>query len=53
MLERYITDAQAIFTKKSACLSDFKRPFTFEDEKHLSVMLELLIDARKVWQDEF
>jgi hypothetical protein len=52
ILERYITDAQGIFSRNISSLSDFQKPFTFEDEKHLCVMLELLLDARKIWEEE-
>ena len=52
ILERYIADAQGIFSRNVSCISDFKRPFTFDDEKHLCVMLELLLDARKIWEEE-
>lgn len=52
ILEAYITDACAVFLKKTKALSDFKKNFTRADEKHLSSMLELLIEARRVWEDE-
>ena len=52
-LEQYIQNAHTVFMENTIFLGNFKKKFTQEDESHLKRMFELLIDARKVWEDEF
>jgi hypothetical protein len=52
ILERYIKDAQNVFMERITLLTDFDKRLTPVDEKRLYTMLELLIDTRKIWEDE-
>ncbi len=51
ILEQYTRDAYLLFLQKIEILVDFKRKFTFDDEKQLKVMFELLVDARITLED--
>ncbi len=52
ILENYIKEGYEMFSTCIYSLVDFDKPFTLRDEKHLKRMLELLIDARKTWEEE-
>jgi hypothetical protein len=52
ILERYLVDAYCVFSEKLHGLTDFNKSMKEQDEKHLTVMLQLMIDARNSWEDE-
>lgn len=52
LLEGYLRDALAIYKSELEILMSTDRSFLEKDEERLIVMLKLLIDARKTWQEE-
>lgn len=52
LLSEYLTDARGIFKSECDILLATDRVFTDEDASRLSIMLKLLMDARKTWQEE-
>ncbi len=52
MLKQYLEDAELVFKGEVSKLLDTKRPFTAADEERLRMMLSLLTDARKTWEEE-
>lgn len=52
VLEKYLSDAKAVFTKQCDALLSTEHVFTEADAERLSIMLKLLMDARKTWQEE-
>lgn len=52
LLGQYLLDAREIFQQECDMLFDTGRLFTDADSERLIVMLRLLIDARKIWQEE-
>ncbi len=48
----YLEDAQAVFKREVSELLDTDRRFTEKDEERLTMMLKLLVDARKTWEEE-
>ena len=52
LLAEYLSDAKGIFKSECDILLATDRNFTDEDADRLTVMLKLLMDARKTWQEE-
>ena len=52
LLGQYLLDARVIFQKECDMLFSTSRLFTDADSERLILMLKLLIDARKTWQEE-
>ncbi|MEI8129966.1 MAG: hypothetical protein WCG55_00480 [bacterium] len=52
LLTQYLSDARTIFKSECDILLDTGRVFTDTDSDRLIIMLKLLIDARKTWQEE-
>ncbi len=52
LLTQYLSDARTIFKSECDILLDTGRVFTDTDSDRLVIMLKLLIDARKTWQEE-
>lgn len=52
LLGQYILDARKIFQQECDLLFATGRSFTDADSERLIIMLKLLIDARKTWQEE-
>lgn len=52
ILEEYIIEAHAILSKNISSLIDFKKSFAEKDEKRLTTMVTLAVDARKTWEAE-
>ena len=52
LLTQYLSDARTIFKSECDILLDTGREFTDTDSERLIIMLKLLIDARKTWQEE-
>jgi hypothetical protein len=52
ILERYIRDAHFLLTSRAQVLMDFNKTFKERDERQLRSMFELLVDARKTWEEE-
>ncbi len=52
LLTKYINDARSIFKSECDILLDTGREFADSDADRLIIMLKLLVDARKTWQEE-
>ncbi|MES2930827.1 MAG: hypothetical protein V4665_03540 [Patescibacteria group bacterium] len=52
IIERYLSDGQAVFLAKLKALTDFRTPLDEKTENNLTTMLYLMIDARKTWDEE-
>ena len=52
LLIEYLADARGIFKSECDILLDTGHTFTDEDADRLTIMLKLLMDARKTWQEE-
>ena len=52
LLSEYLADARGIFKSECDILLGIDRTFTDEDASRLTIMLKLLMDARKTWQEE-
>ncbi len=52
LLGQYINDARSIFRTECDILLSSNHSFSQTDGNRLVVMLKLLIDARKTWQEE-
>ena len=52
LLAKYLHDAKEIFKSECDILLDENRTFVDTDSERLIIMLKLLIDARKTWQEE-
>ena len=52
LLMEYLADARGIFKSECDILLSTDRVFTETDADRLTIMLKLLMDARKTWQEE-
>ena len=52
LLAQYINDARGIFVSECNILMSTEREFSEHDGDRLVMMLKLLVDARKTWQEE-
>ena len=52
LLSQYLNEARVIFKSECDILLGLDRAFTDADAERLSIMLRLLIDGRKTWQEE-
>ena len=52
LLSEYLSDARGIFKSECDILLGTDRVFTEDDANRLTIMLKLLMDARKTWQEE-
>jgi hypothetical protein len=52
LLAEYLSDARGIFKSECDILLATDHDFTDENAKRLTIMLRLLMDARKTWQEE-
>ncbi len=52
LLSQYLNDARGIFKSECDILLGVDRAFSDADAERLTIMLKLLIDARKTWQEE-
>lgn len=52
ILKQYINDAHDVLKSKIDLLTNFKKPFTKGEEVNLKMMLNILTDARRTWEEE-
>ena len=52
LLSQYLKEARTIFKSECDILLGTDRAFSDADSDRLHLMLKLLIDARKTWQEE-
>jgi len=52
MLSRYLKDACGVLKSEIDILADSSCQFTEANEKQLTLMLQSIISARKMWQEE-
>ncbi len=52
LLAQYLNEARVIFKSECDILLATDRSFSIADAERLTIMLKLLIDARKTWQEE-
>jgi hypothetical protein len=52
ILKEYLSDARRVFLERFDSLNNFESSFDERNEKHLRIMLDLMIEARKAWDQE-